>query len=45
MTQEFGGWLSNVRPYLKALVGYAKRIAGLAEREEALKQQEAEVAR
>lgn len=45
MTQEFGGWLSNVRPYLKALVGYAKRIAGLAEREEALKQREAEVAR
>lgn len=45
MTQEFGGWLSNVRPYLKALVGYAKRLAGLAEREEALKQREAEVAR
>ena len=45
MTQEFGGWLSNVRPYLKALVGYAKKLAGLAEREEALKQREAEVAR
>ena len=45
MTQEFGGWISNVRPYLKALVGYAKRLAGLAEREEALKQREAEVAR
>lgn len=45
MTEEFGGWLSNVRPYLKALVGYAKRIAGLAEREEALKQREADVAR
>jgi hypothetical protein len=45
MSQEFGGWFSNVRPYLKALVGYAKRLAGLAEREEALKQREAEVAR
>ena len=45
MSQEFGGWFSNVRPYLKALVGYAKRLAGLAEREEALKQQEAEMAR
>lgn len=45
MTREFGGWYSNVRPYLKALVGYAKRLAGLAEREEALKQREAEVAR
>ena len=45
MSQEFGGWFSNVRPYLKALVGYAKRLAGLAEREEALKQREAEMAR
>ena len=45
MSQDFGGWFSNVRPYLKALVGYAKRLAGLAEREEALKQREAEVAR
>jgi hypothetical protein len=42
---DFGGWYSNVRPYLKALVGYAKRLAGLAEREEALKQREAEMAR
>lgn len=42
---EFGGWFSNVRPYVKALVGYAKRLAGLAEREETLKQREAEVAR
>lgn len=42
---DFGGWYSNVRPYLKALVGYAKRLAGLAEREQALKQREAEVAR
>lgn len=45
MSQDFGGWFSNVRPYLKALVGYAKRLAGLAEREEALKQREAEMAR
>lgn len=44
-SQAFGGWFSNVRPYVKALVGYAKRLAGLAEREEALKQREAEVAR
>lgn len=42
---DFGGWFSNVRPYVKALVGYAKRLAGLVEREEALKQREAEVAR
>ena len=42
---EFGGWFSNVRPYVKALVGYARKLAGLAEREEALKQREAEVAR
>jgi hypothetical protein len=44
-SHEFGGWFSNVRPYVKALVGYAKKLAGLAEREEALKQREAEVAR
>lgn len=44
-TPEFGGWFSNVRPYLKALVGYAKRVAGLAEREKALNRREAEMAR
>lgn len=44
-TPEFGGWFSNVRPYLKALVGYAKRMAGLAEREKALNKREAEMAR
>lgn len=42
-SSAFGAWTVGVRPYIKALWGYAKRLAGLAERERQLKEREAQL--
>lgn len=44
-SSAFGAWTVGVRPYIKALWGYAKRLAGLVERERQLDEREAQLDR
>ena len=44
-SDDFGKWAFQIKPFFKALVGYAKRLAGLATREKELDAREARLAK
>lgn len=44
-SRAFGAWTHRIRPFVTALVSYAKRVAGVAQREKELDQREAQLAK
>lgn len=44
-SDAFGKWATQIKPFFSVLVGYAKRLAGLASREKELERREAQLAK